>query len=119
MAHIVDWFEIPSTDFDRAVGFYSTIFDQTIPTEDFVGIPHGFLSDADGLRYGAIIHDAATPPGNAGTLIYFHADNLDHVLGRVEAAGGTIAMPKQDLGEIGKIAVVLDTEGNRIGLHAA
>jgi len=36
----------------------------------------------------------------------------------VEKAGGKIAMPKTQIGEAGWIAVILDTEGNSMGLHS-
>lgn len=117
MAHIVSWFEIPATDFDRAVGFYSTILGQELPKGDFMDTPHGFFRDSDGARYGAVIHHPTAVPGNTGVLIYLHTDNLEQVLERVEGAGGSIDMPKTSIGEMGWIAVVIDTEGNRVGLH--
>jgi predicted enzyme related to lactoylglutathione lyase len=40
------------------------------------------------------------------------------VAARAEQAGGKILTPPTDMGKmIGTIAYVLDTEGNRIGLH--
>ena len=35
----VSWFEIPSSDFDRAVTFYETIFGQELRQGDFMGTP--------------------------------------------------------------------------------
>lgn len=119
MAHIVSWFEIPATDFDRAVGFYSTILGQELPKGSFMDTPHGFFCDSDGTNYGAVIHHPTAVPGNTGVLVYLHADNLDQVLERVEGAGGSIDMPKTSIGEMGWIAVVVDTEGNRVALHTA
>jgi predicted enzyme related to lactoylglutathione lyase len=37
---------------------------------------------------------------------------------QVEAAGGQIIIPKTDIGEFGFFAQLIDTEGNRIGLHS-
>ncbi len=34
------------------------------------------------------------------------------------AAGGKITRPKMAIGENGGIALILDTEGNEIGLHS-
>ena len=60
-------------------------------------------------------------PSVNGTLVYLNAaPSLDAVLARVEAAGGRITTPKVQLpGDMGVFAHVTDTEGNRIGLHAA
>jgi predicted enzyme related to lactoylglutathione lyase len=41
------------------------------------------------------------------------------VLGRVEEAGGTIIEPKTHIPSVGWVAQVLDSEGNRVGLHSA
>jgi len=47
--------------------------------------------------------------------------DLSGVLGRIEAAGGTILMGQASIGENaehGYMALFLDTEGNRVGLHS-
>ena len=57
---------------------------------------------------------------SAGIMIYLDVDGrLDRTLECVAAAGGRISMPKFQLphGE-GWIAQIIDTEGNRVGLHA-
>jgi predicted enzyme related to lactoylglutathione lyase len=45
-------------------------------------------------------------------------EDLSAPLGRVEAAGGKVVMPKTSIGEHGFCAMFLDTEGNRVGLHS-
>jgi predicted enzyme related to lactoylglutathione lyase len=37
---------------------------------------------------------------------------------RVEGAGGRVHRPRMSIGEYGFIGLVLDTEGNMIGLHS-
>jgi predicted enzyme related to lactoylglutathione lyase len=52
-------------------------------------------------------------------LIYLDAgEDLTPVLGRVEPAGGKVVVPKTSIGEHGAIAVFIDSEGNRVGLHS-
>jgi predicted enzyme related to lactoylglutathione lyase len=43
-------------------------------------------------------------------------DDLDAVLARSTAQGATILYPKKDIGEIGYVAEIEDSEGNRIAL---
>ena len=44
---------------------------------------------------------------------------LAGALGKVEAAGGKVAMPKTAISpEIGFMAFFIDSEGNRVGLHS-
>jgi predicted enzyme related to lactoylglutathione lyase len=56
-----------------------------------------------------------------GTLVYFtaHSGDLDNELGRVENAGGKVFQPKTLISDdVGYMAVIGDTEGNRIALHS-
>ena len=39
----INWFEIPATDFDRAVQFYSQIYNYEMPTRDMGHIKMGFF----------------------------------------------------------------------------
>ncbi|MEO0470636.1 MAG: VOC family protein, partial [Bacteroidota bacterium] len=55
-----------------------------------------------------------------GTIPYLNGgEDLSTILGRVEAAGGTVTMPKTKINdEAGFMAFFLDSEGNRIALHS-
>ena len=54
-----------------------------------------------------------------GSVVYLGLDALDPVLGRVDAAGCKLLLPRTELPhDIGFIALLIDSEGNRIGLHA-
>lgn len=115
----INWFEIPSSDFARAVKFYETIFDSNLKIEQFGGAPMGvFPGDAGGV--GCVVHSEQSRPNEDGTLIYLDATpGLDSVLERIESAGGRILLKKTALPEeMGYIAHFVDTEGNRLGLHA-
>ena len=43
VTNAINWFEIPVTDFDRAIQFYSKIFDIEMPTMEMGGSLMGFL----------------------------------------------------------------------------
>lgn len=60
------------------------------------------------------------PSATDGPLIYLNGNpDVQQVLDKVEAAGGKILMPKTEIPpDYGFMAVILDTEGNRIGLHS-
>jgi uncharacterized protein len=123
MAHTINWFEIPATDFDRAVHFYNTILNIEIRKAEFMGAPNGFFPMEGDEVGGAVVQvgSDAWIPGTTGTTIYLNAkdeNNLDKVLERVEPAGGKLLMSKTDIGDPGFIGTILDTEGNRVGIHA-
>lgn len=120
VTNAITWFEIPTSDFERAVAFYTTIFGHEISTGDFMGVPHAFFPyQGEGVG-GAIISRPDTQPGSDGPVIYLNAGNeLSQAVARVETAGGQVLMPVTSIGEQGYIALILDTEGNRVGLHAS
>lgn len=60
------------------------------------------------------------PSSTEGPLIYLNGNpDVQIILDRVKAAGGTVLIPKREISpEYGYMAVFLDTEGNRIALHS-
>ncbi len=125
MKHAISWFEIPTTDIDRATKFYETIFAASFFPMDLDNIkmrmfPVDSITESVG---GALVHSDGfhQPSDTLGPLIYLNADpDLQIVLDRVEAAGGKELVPKTQISpEYGYMAVMLDTEGNRIALHSS
>ena len=118
----INWFELPATDFERAVAFYETAFGVTMRREEIAGGPNAIFPYEQGKGPGgAIINTKYSQPSKDGAIVYLNAQsaaNLDQVLSRIETAGGKVVMPKTDIGPVGFIAMILDTEGNRVGLHA-
>ena len=47
---------------------------------------------------------------------YLSVDDVDAAVAKVEANGGSVVVPKTDIG-IGWYAAVTDTEGNELGLY--
>jgi len=121
MPNAINWFEIPAADFDRAVTFYSQLLGVEIAKSEFMGEPQAFFPGSDMEVGGAIVKSNRLTPSTTGALIYLNlqtAENLEQALERVESIGGKALMPKTDIGDPGFIGIILDTEGNQIGLHA-
>jgi uncharacterized protein len=124
--NVVGWFEIPVADMDRAIKFYETVFDFKIDRHQMGPLDMGWFPwFDDGLGSGGslvkIDNDFYKPSGE-GTIVYFtaHSGDLQNELSRVETAGGKILVQKRMIAEgFGYMAVVNDTEGNRIALHSA
>ena len=72
MRNAINWFEIPATDFNRAVAFYRTVLGQEIRTGEFMGVPHGFFPAEDAGVAGAIIAPPDAAPSTSGPLIYLN-----------------------------------------------
>ena len=122
MKHAINWFEIPSNDFDRAVKFYGDILGVPLHIEVLGGIPNGRFSYVNNEAHeaigGAVVYDPRAKPGMTGTTPYLNCTGkLDDVLGRVPSAGGEVLLPNTNIG-FGSIALIVDSEGNKIGLHS-
>ncbi len=119
----VSWFEIPTIDINRAQKFYESIFDiqmvpldmpqlqmRMFPLESPMGVG-GSLNYSEGFY---------KPSSTDGPLVYLNANpDVQNILDRIEAAGGKIVVPKTQISpEYGYMAVFIDTEGNRVALHA-
>jgi uncharacterized protein len=127
MAHVhaINWFEIPVANFERAKKFYETIFGHHMKEHQSGNSRMAFFQydmEEEG-RGGAIVFDSEfyTPCDN-GTLVYLNAEpSIDRVLDRVVAAGGEILQGKTPVAvnqDLGIWALIKDTEGNRVALHA-
>ncbi|MBN1150826.1 VOC family protein [candidate division WOR-3 bacterium] len=120
MADLINWFEIPVNDFDRAAEFYGRILNGEVIKEDFAGTMMGFLPmEGDGIG-GAISKAEGFEPSDEGTLVYFNCgEDLAPTLERIESAGGKVVVPKTLISpEIGYFAIFIDTEGNKLALHS-
>ena len=124
MKSAISWFEIPSKDIDRATKFYEKIFGVTLIPMDMPNIKMRMFPLDDMMTQvgGALVDSGGfhKPSATDGPLIYLNGNpDVQNVLDKVEAAGGSIAVPKTQISpEYGYMAVFLDTEGNRIGLHS-
>ncbi len=124
MNNAISWFEIPATDLPRAQKFYETIFGiQLMPMDmDNIKMRMFPLDDMMTQVGGAIVDSGGfhKPSLTDGPLIYLNGNpDVQQIMSRVEAAGGKIMVPKTQISpDYGYMAVFVDTEGNRIGLHS-
>ncbi len=123
MKNAISWFEIPATDLGRATTFYETIFGVQLIVMDLPNIKMRMFPLEDRMGVGGAVVDSGgfhKPSATDGPLIYLNGNpELQNVLDKVEAAGGKIMVPKTAISpDYGFMAVFIDTEGNRIGLHS-
>lgn len=120
MASPIVWFDIPVTDLDRAVRFYSAVLGKPVKKEQFPDVAVGVFPHEDGEPSGCLFQATGEPPSNRGPLLYFGcAGRLDEAIEAVAPSGGKVLKRKHAIGSYGFRAVVLDSEGNRIALHSA
>jgi predicted enzyme related to lactoylglutathione lyase len=122
--NVINWFQIPTLDLKRAAKFYSTILGVDVAISDFNGSTMGFFPMVGGVNDSGVGGCLMSPikddaPSKVGTTVFLACDGqLDVVISKVVSAGGKILMPKTHIGDPGYMAVIEDSEGNRVGLHS-
>ena len=121
MANVLNWFEIPVNNMERAVKFYRSIFGhESMYITNMDGFDMAFFPmEGEGVG-GALVKGEWYKPTQDGSLIYLNGNpDLATVLDKVEAAGGKVIIPKRMITEeIGFMGVFIDVEGNRVALHS-
>lgn len=121
MANQVVWFDLPATDIDRAIKFYSAVLKTEISKQEFDEMAIGVLPHSEeGDVGGCIALSKDVKPSDSGVLIYLNAEGrLDEATAQVEPNGGKILQGKHQIGPYGFRSVILDSEGNRVALHSS
>lgn len=105
-------FDLPANDLERAMKFYSEIFDWKFERTpmDYYFIRQS--DNEDSLRGGM------GKRGSPEQVItnYIGVNGIDTYIKKIESAGGKVISPKQTVPGWGHMAICLDTEGNTFGL---
>ena len=106
----ITWFEIPATDLARAAHFYETMGPYRMAV-----FPH----ECPGIG-GCLVHGDGYLPSADGNVVYVNASpSIDAAIERATVVGGRVTLPKTAVpGGMGFFAHIIDSEGNRVGLHA-
>ena len=116
----INWVEIPVNDMERAKNFYAAVFNYEFNDMNMEGIEMAIFPWTPGApnASGALVKGNDYQPSQGGVKIYFQCDDLNTELNRVESNGGQIILSKTGLGDFGHMGLIIDTEGNVIGLHS-
>jgi len=123
MEHALNWFEIPVADMDRAIRFYESASASKLRREAFGGPGQELavfaVRDQAAVK-GALLSAPQVKPSAQGAIVYLNAaPSIDAWLARAQDAGGKVLLEKTALPEgMGFFAHLLDSEGNRVGVHA-
>lgn len=120
MNNTIVWVDIPVTNLERAVEFYSAILGQEVKKEEFEQFRFGLLPHSHTNVSGCLIESPAEHIADVGPLLYFNVEGrLDDAVAKAKHFNVEIIEAKFQMGEHGFRAVLRDTEGNRIALHSS
>jgi predicted enzyme related to lactoylglutathione lyase len=119
MAHQIVWCDIPVTDLDRAIRFYSAVLGAPVRKEKFPEGSLGLLPFGE-REIGACLYlSDENRPSAIGPRIYLNVQGrMDAAVAAVRSNGGRVVKPAHPIGPYGFRAIIDDSEGNRVALHS-
>lgn len=120
MDNPVSWFEIYVQNMERAKVFYETVFGiQLKKLEGTEFEMWAFPMRQDGVgASGSLVKIPGYPSGANSVVVYFSCNDCAIEAEKAAKSGGQIETGKKSVGQYGHIALIIDTEGNIIGLHS-
>lgn len=114
MAHgDITHIDIPVGDMQQASAFYSKLFGwQIAEMPGFEGYP--MWQAPNGISGGGL---APRDDGFTQPRAYVEVDSIDETIAAAKAAGATVAMDRAPITETSAWAVIVDPDGNHIGLY--
>lgn len=116
----VGWFEIYVQDMARARKFYESVFRTTLENLHAADAEMWAFPMAPDLwgAGGSLVRMDGCPSGGNSIRVYFSCDDCAVEESRVAPAGGRVERAKTSIGQYGFISLVVDSEGNLVGLHS-
>jgi uncharacterized protein len=113
-----NWVDLQTTDQAAAKAFYSGLFGWTYDDQP---MPQGAVYSMAVLGGHPVAAIAPAPAAGAPPTwnTYIAVDSVDEAVGKVEAAGGKVAMAPFDVMDAGRMAFVIDPSGAPVALWQA
>ncbi len=126
MSNRVVHFEIHADDIDRASKFYAEVFGWKVErfgNMEYWGIWTAPKESTEPGINGGMLKRPGEKPKEGQCVNSFvctvQVENIDETIKKIEAAGGTLSMPKFAIAGMAWQAYYQDTEGNVFGIHQA
>ncbi len=105
--------EIASADNDAQKAFYSALLGWQV-NEVPMGDDFTYTMFNTGVDMGVALSEIGEGMNPGDVILYFHSDDLDADMARVEELGGQVILPRQEVPGFGALGMFRDPTGNRV-----
>ena len=113
MANHLCWFEVSSTDPEKAREFYSSLFGWKAKKAR----TNYYQMTTGRVPHGGLIKKLPLVP-STGVYVYIHVASIEKTLTKVKKLGGRLLVAKTAIPGFGYYAFLADLDGNPIGLFS-
>jgi len=118
-SNILGWVDIPVTNLNRAIKFYSAVLGAKVKKASIPGFEFGLLPHYQTKVSGCLVKLKDNKPSKKGPMIYLSVGkNHDRAEKAVIKHRGKILHKKHQIGPHGFRSIIVDSEGNRLALHS-
>jgi predicted enzyme related to lactoylglutathione lyase len=108
----VVWNELNTRDTEAAKAFYSSVFGWSFEEREFETGMYSSITTGDETVGGMIDISGRVPDEvPAHWLVYFSVEDADATIEQAKGSGGDVVFGPQNIGEVGRIAVLKDPSG--------
>ncbi len=107
----VCWVELATRDIARAEAFYAGLFGWTLQDQPKAPTACRLFSNADGALGGLLQMTAEWGELPAHWSIYLQVEDVDAIVAKAQALGGTLCFPAFDAPGVGRLARIDDPSG--------
>jgi uncharacterized protein len=113
------WHELMTTDYERAIAFYSALFGwEKIQAHDMGEMGVYLIFGRNGQQLGGMFNKPAIMQAPPNWLQYIAVDSADRAAERVTANGGTVMNGPMDVPGGDRIAQCMDPQGGMFAVHS-
>lgn len=118
LENLAVWLDVPVVDLDRATRFYESVLGRDADRQSFDDCEFAVLMHESG-NGACLVPSPKLVSRDQGILVYLNVNGrIRDAVEKVKENGGEVLEDVHAIGPHGFKAVAIDSEGNRIALHA-
>jgi hypothetical protein len=111
------WTELLTTDTDKALAFYSKLFNWKIAEMTMGPMTYTIFKRPDGAQAGGMMAAPAEMQMPSNWLSYIQVENCDATVAKAKELGGKVFVEPNDVPAVGRFAVLADSQGAMFGVY--